>query len=50
MMNRLPGTLATTAIAVYNGAHIVRTHDVGVTYDVVKLAQMLRDKSYNSIL
>jgi dihydropteroate synthase len=45
--DRLPGTLGTTAIAVYNGAHIVRTHDVGVTYDVVKLAKMLRDKSHN---
>ena len=47
--DRLPGTLSTTAIAVYNGAHIVRTHDVGATFDVVKLAKMLRDKSYKSI-
>ncbi len=44
--DRLPGTLGTTAIAVYNGAHIVRTHDIAVTYDVVKLAQMLREKQY----
>jgi dihydropteroate synthase len=26
--NRLNGTLAATAVAVYNGAHIVRTHDI----------------------
>ncbi len=41
--DRLPGTLGTTAIAVYNGAHIVRTHDVAPTIDVVRLAKMLRD-------
>jgi len=42
--DRLPGTLGTTAIAVYNGAHIVRTHDVGITSDVVQLSKMLRDR------
>jgi dihydropteroate synthase len=42
--DRLPGTLSSTAIAVFNGAHIVRTHDVSITSDVVKLAKMLRDK------
>ena len=41
--DRLPGTLSSTAIAVYNGAHIVRTHDVAVTLDVVRLAKMLRN-------
>ena len=43
--DRLAGTLSTTAIAVYNGAHIVRTHDVAVTSDVVRIAKLLRDKS-----
>jgi dihydropteroate synthase len=28
---------------VFNGAHIVRTHDVGITSDVVKIAKALRD-------
>jgi dihydropteroate synthase len=41
--DRLPGTLGATAIAVYNGAHIVRTHDVAITSDVIKLAKMIRD-------
>jgi len=43
--DRLAGTLSTTAIAVYNGAHIVRTHDVALTSDVVRIAKLLRDKS-----
>lgn len=42
-MERLPGTLAATAIAVYNGAHVIRTHDVAVTLDVVQLAKMLKN-------
>jgi dihydropteroate synthase len=42
---RLKGTLAATAIAVYNGAHIVRTHDVGETYDIVRLSQRLGGRS-----
>jgi len=44
---RLKGTLAATAIAVYNGAHIVRTHDVGATYDIVRLSQRVRGRSPN---
>jgi dihydropteroate synthase len=42
---RLKGTLAATAIAVYNGAHIVRTHDVGETNDIVRLSQRVRGRS-----
>jgi dihydropteroate synthase len=41
--NRLNGTLSSTAIAVYNGTHIVRTHDV--TYqllEIVKMAEEIR--------
>ncbi len=43
--DRLQGTLAATAIAVYNGAHIVRTHDVSATDQIVRLAQRLRGRS-----
>jgi len=41
--NRLNGTLSSTAIAVYNGAHIVRTHDVNEQLlDIVKMAEQIR--------
>ena len=39
---RLSGSLAATAIAVYNGADIVRTHDVAATRDAVRIAEALR--------
>jgi dihydropteroate synthase len=39
---RLAGTLASTAIAVYNGAHIVRTHDVALSIETVRMAQAVR--------
>jgi dihydropteroate synthase len=39
---RLCGSLAATAIAVYNGAHIVRTHDVSASLDVIRMAQAAR--------
>ncbi len=39
---RLYGSLAATAIAVRNGAHIIRTHDVAPTLDAVKVAQDTR--------
>ncbi len=42
---RLAGSLAATAIAVWNGAHIVRAHDVKETVDAVKVAKFIRDKS-----
>ncbi len=41
--NRLYGTLSATAISVFNGAHIIRTHDVGITSDVTKIAKALRE-------
>lgn len=41
--DRLSGSLAATAIAVYNGAHMVRTHDVAATRDAVRVAERLRD-------
>jgi dihydropteroate synthase len=40
--DRLSGSLAATAVAVLNGAHIIRTHDVGTTRDAVRMAEALR--------
>lgn len=42
---RLYGSLAATAIAVHKGAHIIRTHDVGPTFDAVKVAVAIRGRS-----
>lgn len=39
---RLSGSLAATAIAVANGAAMVRTHDVAQTRDAVRVAERLR--------
>ena len=39
---RLYGSLAATAIAVRNGAHIIRTHDVAPTVDAVRVAEHAR--------
>jgi dihydropteroate synthase len=41
-MERLSGTLAATAIAVYLGAHIVRTHDISASRDTVAMAKAIR--------
>lgn len=41
---RLYGSLAGAAIAVYKGAHIIRTHDVPETSDVVKLSGAIRSR------
>jgi dihydropteroate synthase len=40
--HRLPGSLAATAIAVLNGAALIRTHDVGPTLDAVRVAERAR--------
>lgn len=40
---RLWGSLAATAIAVLNGAHIVRTHDVQATKDTCIIARYLKE-------
>ncbi|CAG1002176.1 MAG: dihydropteroate synthase [Candidatus Methanoperedens sp.] len=42
---RLYGSLAATAIAVRNGAHIIRTHDVAPTLDAVRVAQAARARN-----
>jgi dihydropteroate synthase len=39
---RLAGSLAATAVAVRNGAALVRTHDVRETLDAVRVAERLR--------
>ncbi|MGH8445557.1 MAG: dihydropteroate synthase, partial [Solimonas sp.] len=39
---RLPGALAVAAIAVWQGAAIVRVHDVRATVDAVRVAHALR--------
>lgn len=39
---RLFGSLAATAVAVYNGAHIVRTHDVSMSLDTIRMAEAIR--------
>ncbi|MCX6669543.1 MAG: dihydropteroate synthase [Methanothrix sp.] len=41
---RLGGSLAATAIAVYLGAHLVRTHDVSASLDAVRMAQAIRGR------
>ncbi len=40
--DRLIGSIAATTIAVYNGAHVVRTHDVAACRDAVRIAQAAR--------
>jgi dihydropteroate synthase len=42
---RLFGSLAAAAIAVYNGAALVRTHDVAATRDAVRIGEAIRDAS-----
>lgn len=47
-LDRLQGTLSGTAISVFNGAHIIRTHDVNeATSDTIKLAYAIRNKCIN---
>jgi dihydropteroate synthase len=40
--DRLLGSLAASAVAVVNGAHVIRTHDVGQTREAVRMAEALR--------
>lgn len=42
--DRLYGSLAATAIAVFHGAHLIRTHDVAATVQVIKVAEAIRGK------
>jgi len=40
--DRLLGSLACAAVAVYNGAHLIRAHDVKETVETVRMAERLR--------
>jgi dihydropteroate synthase len=40
--DRLAGSLAATAVAVWGGAALIRTHDVAETLDAVRVAERLR--------
>ncbi len=40
--DRVAGSLAATAVAVYNGAAMIRTHDVAATRDAVRVAEAIR--------
>lgn len=40
---RLVGSLSANAIAVFNGAHVLRTHDPAETLQAAKLAEAVRD-------
>ncbi len=42
--DRLAGALAATAVAVANGAHMIRTHDVGPTREALRMAETLRPR------
>jgi dihydropteroate synthase len=41
---RLAGSLAATAVAVYLGAHIVRTHDISASLDAIAMARAIRGR------
>ncbi|MCZ6670032.1 MAG: dihydropteroate synthase, partial [Acidobacteria bacterium] len=40
--DRLEGTLATEVVAVWNGAHILRTHDVAATVRAARITDAIR--------
>jgi dihydropteroate synthase len=42
--DRQAGSLAATVVAVLNGAHLIRTHDVGPTRDAIRVAEALRTR------
>jgi dihydropteroate synthase len=44
--DRLPGSLAATAVAVLNGASVIRTHDVAETLDAVRVAERVREAAW----
>lgn len=41
--DRLPGSLVAAALAVVNGTHLIRTHDVAETRQAVRVAEAIRD-------
>ena len=42
---RLMGSIAATTIAVYKGAHIIRTHDVADTCDAIRVAEAIKGRN-----
>ncbi len=42
---RLFGSLSATSIAVYNGCHLIRTHDAGATIEAIRIAEGIRKKA-----
>ncbi len=43
--DRLFGSLSATAIAVYNNAHVIRTHDVSATLQTIRLTEFIKRTS-----
>ena len=43
--DRLFESLSVTAITVYKGAHVIRTHDVSETLDAIKVAQSIKKRN-----
>ncbi len=43
--DRLHGSLSATSIAVWNGAHVIRTHDVKPTIDAARIAEAIKQYS-----
>jgi dihydropteroate synthase len=43
--DRLYGSLGLTSLAVYQGAHLIRTHDIAATRDVVRITEWLRESA-----
>ena len=43
--DRLVGSLAATAIAVFNGVHMIRTHDVRETVEAVRVAEAIKNQT-----
>ena len=41
--DRLAGSLAAATLAVWNGAALIRTHDVAETVDAVRVAERIRN-------
>jgi dihydropteroate synthase len=46
---RLPGSLAATALAVANGASLIRTHDVAETLQAVRVAETISRSNEGSL-
>ncbi len=47
---RLNTSLAANALAAYNGAHLIRTHDVKATREAVAVARAIREKRFNPLV